>query len=382
VVEVAARTPFNREMMKTYCHRLRRGWSPIVEASVGATLAWVVATMVIGHLHPFFAPAATILVLTQARGARISRAGEVFLAVAGGVLLADIVAQLLSPWPTLTVLVLIVLTLTITTLLDASAVIVVQATVSALYVAVISPPSQTLVPARFIDALVGGGIALVISQIGASRDPFEPVVAQVRLTCHRIGNVISAAADAIERHDPISAADALADARTTDASAQMLEDAAVGTRESLLLDPFRRRRRADVQAVLSASRQLDYAVRGTRVLARASLMLTRWPTEVTTELPLALRHLQLAVAHLGEALVAELRRDEAAFGSARADLEAETMTAIALSRSILTSHQPLPVVVIVGQLRSITIDLLRGAGDDDAGVINRIDEELGFPTVY
>src|SRR3954447_220093 len=109
--------------------RLRSGWPAVVEVTLGATLAWIVATL-IGHHQPFFAPAATILVLSQARGARLSRAAEVFLAVAGGVLLADIVAQLLTPWPTLTIFVLIALTLTITTALDAGPVVVVQATVS------------------------------------------------------------------------------------------------------------------------------------------------------------------------------------------------------------------------------------------------------------
>ncbi|MET3806518.1 uncharacterized membrane protein YgaE (UPF0421/DUF939 family) [Nakamurella sp. UYEF19] len=361
--------------------RLRLGWLPLLEATAGATLAWIVATRLIGHHQPFFAPAATIIVLSQARGARISRAAEVLLAVAGGVLLADLVAQLLAPWPTLTIFVLIVLTLTATTALDAGPVVVVQATVSALYVAVVSPPTQTLVPVRFIDALVGGGIALVISQIGAARDPFGPVILQIRTICERIAHVIGTAADAIEHQDPELASEALADARTTDAAADRLQNAAAGARESLQLDPFRRQRRDDVKAVLAAARQLDYVVRGGRVLARASLTLTRWPTPVTTDLPKALRHLQQAADHLADALVAELRLDSATSEAARAALETEAMAAIAISRTLLSARQPLPlpVIMIVGQLRSMTIDLLRGAGNDDTAVLNRVDTELGFP---
>ena len=304
-----------------------------------------------------------------------------FLAVAGGVLLADIVAQLLAPWPTLTIFVLISLTLIVTTALDASAVVVVQASVSALYVAVVSPPTQTLVPNRFIDALVGGGIALIISQLGAVRDPFAPVVDQIRDICDRIGHVIAAAADAIEYSDPRRASDALADARTTGAAVTRLEDAATGVRESLQLDPFRRQRRNDVKAVLAAARQLDYAIRGARVLARASVAVTKWPSQVTTDLPTALRHLQRAVDHLGAAIVAELLLDQAVSQSARAALDVEAMSAIATSRTILAVRQPLPVVMIVGQLRSITIDLLRGAGNDETQVLNRVDQALGFPVV-
>ena len=288
---------------------------------------------------------------------------------------------MLAPWPTLTIFVLIALTLTITTALDAGPVVVVQATISALYVAVVTPPTETLVPNRFIDALVGGGIALIISQIGAVRDPFAPVVDQIRAICDRIEHVIGAAADAIEHGDPQLASDALADARTTGAAVTDLEEAATGARESLQLDPFRRQRRQDVKAVLAAARQLDYAIRGARVLARASVSVTKWRSHVTTDLPEALRHLQRAVDHLSDAIVAELLLDSTTSQAARAALDVEAMSAIVISRTVLASRQPLPIVMIIGQLRSITIDLLRGAGNDETQVLNRVDHELGFPSV-
>ncbi|WP_157695093.1 FUSC family protein [Nakamurella panacisegetis] len=371
-------------MLTTFARRLRAGWLPLLEATAGATLAWFVAATLIGHHQPFFAPAATIIVLSQARGARITRALEVFLAVAGGVLLADIVAQLLEPWPTLTIAVLIVVTLTITTALDAGPVVVVQATVSALYVAVVSPPTQTLVPNRFLDALVGGGIALLISQVGAARDPFGPAVDQIRGICDRIVAVIRTSADAVEQHDRLLASEALAQARASDAAVTGLQDAATGAREALQLDPVRRQQRAGVTALLAAIRQLDYVVRGARILARASVTVTNWPaTEASTtaDIPVALRHLERAVGHLGLALIAELRRDEPGSTSARAALDAEAMATIDAARSILAVRQPLPIVMIVGQLRSITIDLLRGAGNDDTEVLNRVDQALGFPTL-
>ncbi|SDO20292.1 Fusaric acid resistance protein-like [Nakamurella panacisegetis] len=375
---------FNTPMLTTFARRLRAGWLPLLEATAGATLAWFVAATLIGHHQPFFAPAATIIVLSQARGARITRALEVFLAVAGGVLLADIVAQLLEPWPTLTIAVLIVVTLTITTALDAGPVVVVQATVSALYVAVVSPPTQTLVPNRFLDALVGGGIALLISQVGAARDPFGPAVDQIRGICDRIVAVIRTSADAVEQHDRLLASEALAQARASDAAVTGLQDAATGAREALQLDPVRRQQRAGVTALLAAIRQLDYVVRGARILARASVTVTNWPaTEASTtaDIPVALRHLERAVGHLGLALIAELRRDEPGSTSARAALDAEAMATIDAARSILAVRQPLPIVMIVGQLRSITIDLLRGAGNDDTEVLNRVDQALGFPTL-
>jgi hypothetical protein len=37
--------------------------------------------------------------------------------------------------------------------------------------------------------------------------------------------------------------------------------------------------------------------------------------------------------------------------------------------------------MIVGQIRSTAIDLLRGLGKDDSEVLGRVDEVLGLPSV-
>lgn len=93
--------------------RLRDGWRPVVEATAAATIAWLIATRVVDHPRPFFAPAAALIVLGQARGQRTLRAVEVLLGVAGGVLVADVVAQALGARTTWTVFTIILVTLTV-----------------------------------------------------------------------------------------------------------------------------------------------------------------------------------------------------------------------------------------------------------------------------
>jgi uncharacterized membrane protein YgaE (UPF0421/DUF939 family) len=359
--------------------RLRSNWIPLVESAVAATLAWFTATVIVGHSAPFFAPAAAIIVLGQARGVRVRKTVEILIAVAGGVLLADIVAQLLGSNTTLTIFVLIVLTLTITTAIGANGVAVVQAAVSALYVAVIAPPTQTLVPIRFIDALVGGTVAVLVNQLATVHDPLSGLVREMRLITERICDVIDHTAAAVDGHDPVLAREALDRARQVDASVETLRTEVLAAAEVLRLDVVRRRRRAGVQTVEAAIRQIDYVVRGVRVLARASLTLTRWPTPTGPELGVALRHLTAAVGHAGEALTSAVlgREDEAADFARRTEVSA--FAAIADARQLLWGDQPLPAVMIVGQLRSITIDLLRGLGADDATVLASIDHALGFP---
>ena len=56
--------------------RLRQGWLLVVESTAAATVAWLVDTRFIGHPQPFFAPAATLIVLAQVRGQRTRRAIE------------------------------------------------------------------------------------------------------------------------------------------------------------------------------------------------------------------------------------------------------------------------------------------------------------------
>ncbi len=359
--------------------RLRTNWVPLVESVVAATVAWIVATVVVGHSAPFFAPAAAIIVLGQARGVRVRKTVEILVAVAGGVLLADIVAQLLGENTTLTIFVLIVLTMTITTAIGANGVAVVQAAVSALYVAVIAPPTQTLVPVRFIDAIVGGVVAVVVNQLAVAHDPLSGLVREMRSITERICDVIDRTAAAVEHHDEARARDALDRARQVDSAVESLRTEVAATDEVLRLDVWRRQHRAGVRTIDTSTRQIDYAVRGVRVLARASLTLTRWPTPVGTDLGAALRHLAAAVGYTGEALAAEILRDADTAAECGRRTEQAAGAAIAAARPLLWGDQPLPVVMIVGQLRSITIDLLRGVGADDATVLARVDHALGFP---
>lgn len=365
--------------MRTAGNRLRANWIPLLESTVAATLAWIVATVVVGHAAPFFAPTAAVIVLGQARGIRVRKTIEILIGVAGGILLADLVAQLLGSRTTITIFVLIVVTLTITTAIGANGVGVVQATVSALYVAVVAPATNSLVPVRFIDALVGGTVAILVNQIAVARDPLAGLVREIRTITEQICDVIDRTAAAIDQHDHTLAQQALQRARGVDAEVDRLRNEVAGASEALQLDFARRHRRGSVRTIATATRQIDYVVRGARVLARAGVTLSRWPTLVPSELGVALRHLTAATGYVGEALAQEIlgKGDRVTDLADRAEQSA--FAALGTARPLLWEEQPLPVVMIVGQLRSIAIDLLRGVGIGDEDALSRVDDALGFP---
>ncbi|WP_256091833.1 FUSC family protein [Micromonospora haikouensis] len=362
--------------------RVRQGWLPVVEGTVAATVAWVLATRLVGHPQPFFAPAAALIVLGQARGQRMRRAVEVVLGVAAGVLVADVVVQALGPRTSWTVFTVILLTIVLAVAFGASSVSVVQAAVSALYLVVVAPPTESLIPFRFVDALIGGAVALVASQLVDARRPLAPLVAEFRQTFEDLAGLLHEVADALDGRDEQAALAALDRARGMDAAVERLRDAVLAAGEALTLHVRRRRHLGRLRTVDASIGQIDYAVRNVRVLARAGVTLTRLATPVPADLGGAVRCLADAVQAAGEAFAADLDGRDTAADEHAGRAETAALDAVRGAGRLFASGQPLPLAMIVGQVRATAIDLLRGVGvDDDAAVLGRVDEALGLPAV-
>ncbi|SCL33618.1 Uncharacterized membrane protein YgaE, UPF0421/DUF939 family [Micromonospora rhizosphaerae] len=361
--------------------RLKRGWLPVVEATLAAVIAWVLAARLVGHPEPFFAPAAALIVLGQARGQRMRRAVEVVLGVAAGVLVADLVVQALGPRTTWTVFTVILLTVALAVAIGASSVTVVQAAVSALYLVVVAPPTESLVPFRFVDALIGGAVAVAASQLIDARRPLAPLIDEFRRTFEELAEVLDEIAAALDRGDEDAALAALERARHADAGVDRLRSAVLAAGEALRLNLHRRRHIGRLRSVEGSIRQIDYAVRNVRVLARAAVTLTRGSAPVPPDLGVAVRTLAEAVRSAGNALAADLSGQD---GSAdrhaeRADIAA--LEAVRVAGQLFTPGQTLPLAMIIGQVRATAIDLLRGVGvDDDATVLGRVDAAVTAPT--
>lgn len=157
--------------MVAAARRLRGDWPRIVEATVAASVAWAIATQVLHHSQAFFAPASALIVLGVTQGQRLERATEIVIGVAVGVLVADLISTALGPHTVAAVAVVTVLTLTTAILLGGGPILAVQATVSAVYVAVVARPETGLAWHRFQDALIGGGVALIVNQLPLHRAP-------------------------------------------------------------------------------------------------------------------------------------------------------------------------------------------------------------------
>jgi uncharacterized membrane protein YgaE (UPF0421/DUF939 family) len=357
--------------------RVRLGGARIVEATAAATVAWLVAADLLRHEQPFFAPAAALITLGVTRGQRVHRAVEIMLGVAAGVLVADLIARAIGPGTGWSVAVVTALTLVAVVFVGGGPLAVVQGAVSAIYVAVVTPPGAGLVPSRFIDALVGGGVALVVNQLPLDRDPLAALVQDARSLAGELAAVLSETARAVETSDQQAAERALAHARATDPLVNALHAAVEEGFEAARLDPLRRRRLAPLHVYEQAARELDLALRNVRVLARAAVVLTRSGQQAPAPLVPALDHLTAAVRDLGDHLLSAAHPAADTGGAARQARE-NALRAVRLAGSTLPGGQVLPIVMIVGQVRATAVDLLRGAGLDLAEVLRVTDEALGI----
>src|SRR4051812_40112301 len=76
--------------------RLHESGPGILQGALAAALAWAVATHVLGHAHPFFAPLAALVATGLSHSQRTSRIAELILGVAVGILVADLAISVIG----------------------------------------------------------------------------------------------------------------------------------------------------------------------------------------------------------------------------------------------------------------------------------------------
>lgn len=347
----------------------------MAEVAVAATVAWILAAVVIGHPDPLFAPSAALMVLVESRGRRLRHSVELVLGVAVGVLGADLVVETLGR-NTVSIFLVLLLTVGAMAAIGANSTLTVQAGLSALYLVAVPPPADTIVPFRFVDALLGGAVAIVVSQVTALRDPLDRLVTEARHTFADLARLIDDINEAIGSCDHEEADATLERTRRMHAGVERLQAAVLATAETVRLRTGRRRRLAKIAQARRTTEQLDQVVSNIWVLSRNAVTLTRVCTDIPSDLARAMDALAGAVRAAGEAVAADIAGDDPGHHVAEADGSA--LEAVRIAAKLLESDAPLPLMMIVGQIRSTAIDLLRGVDQDDDAVLSRVDEAVGL----
>lgn len=352
VMEAAAER--SRSTLRGRVARWRSVAPSLLLAAFGAGLAWLIARAIFGTGGAFFAPVAAIITLGLTVGARLERAVEVSVGVPLGIALADVLVLEVGSGP-IQLVCIVFIAMTVAVLLGGGPLLTSQAAVSAVLVVTLQPPTSGLTFTRAADALIGCGVALVLNFVVAPIDPMGLVRREALPVLRELAGVLDDVAKALAAKDRDAAAAALERARDIDAHTQKFLDALDIGREIAAAAPARFSQRASLALYTQAGKQLDLAVRNVRVLARGVFRAVEVGDHVPPEVPEAIRELRTAVLALGPWLD-DPRQVEAVRTPAISAARDATM--------VLEMTTNLSVSVIVAQVRSAGVDLLRVTGID------------------
>jgi uncharacterized membrane protein YgaE (UPF0421/DUF939 family) len=344
----------SRSSARARAERLKLGARSITQVTLAATAAWLIATDVVGHDRPFFAPVAAIITLGLTLGQRGRRAVEIVVGVTLGIAVGDLLVLALGTGSWQLALV-VALTFAVALLLGPGHMFAQQAAVSAALVATLQPPTGGITFARALDALVGGTVALLVNALVLPADPARIVRRAAQPVLHELAGVLEDTARALSRRDVEAAQAALDRGRAIDELQRDFEESLAVGRETARLAPPRRRRLGIVETYAAAAAQIDLAVRNVRVLARAARRAVDLGDNVPEGVHDALADLAAAVRALDEVLC-----DTDA--SRAASVREPALRAAATATLVLEQTGNMSVSVIVGQIRSTAVDILRGSG--------------------
>jgi uncharacterized membrane protein YgaE (UPF0421/DUF939 family) len=331
--------------------RIATSARPILHSAVAASLAWLVATEVVGHPRPFFAPISAVVTLGLTVGQRRRRAVELAIGVAVGIAIADALVAAIGTG-TWQVGVVVALAMAAATLVGGGPLLASQAGASAVLVATLQPPDGGVDFGRAIDALVGSGSALLVSSLLLPLNPRRllresagPVLDELVKALEQLSDALSS-----RSHDAAEAAlQALARADGVhDALVAALEPAG----EAIQLSPQRRRALGDLDRYAVAAVPVGRLIEDIRSLARGARRAISLDDSVPPEAVQAIDELTAATRALREYL------DD---GDSEPTSAAATRAA-ALANAVLEATGNLSAVHIVGQIRLAAVDLLRATG--------------------
>src|SRR5918997_1607962 len=145
--------------------RLRDGWLQILQTAFAACVAWFLAVLLLGLDRPTFAPIAAVIALGLAVSERGRRAVELTFGVAFGILIADFVVSILGVGAVQAAIV-VALAMTVAAFLGRQEIGVKEAAISAMIIMITFRSSDSGFPLdRFLEALIGGGTALLINAL-------------------------------------------------------------------------------------------------------------------------------------------------------------------------------------------------------------------------
>ncbi|MFI7249882.1 FUSC family protein [Micromonospora chalcea] len=333
-------------------HRVRTAFGLAVQAGLAAGLAYLVAHRLLKNPQPVFAPISAVGTLAASVGQRFRRTVELIVGVAVGVLVGDALIYFVGTgaWQLALVVTSAIL---LSIFAGASVAIVIQAAATAVLIVTLSPSTENLEFPRFIDALLGGGIALLVTAILLPLNPLRVINRAARPALDLLADQLDACADAVRNRDRDAAQQALFRLRENKEELAALSEAIEGAKETSTLSPARWHRRSELTHYAEAADPIDRAMRNTGTLIRRAVTMIEDDEPAPEPMPDAIGHLAESVRLLRQEFAAGQEPQEARERSLRAVSEAGRAYAegVGFSGS-----------VVIAQVRTTASDLMVASG--------------------
>lgn len=342
----------SRATLHDRLHRVRMAGGLAVQAGLAAGLAYLISHKVLGNPQPVFAPISAVGTLAASVGQRFRRTVELIVGVGVGVAVGDLLIYLLGTgaWQ-LGLVVTVAILLTI--FAGASVAIVIQAAATAVLIVTLSPSTQNLEIPRFVDAFLGGGIALLVTAVLLPLNPLRVINRAARPALDLLAAQLDATADGLRNRDRATIQGALERLRNNKEELATLGEAIEGAKETATLSPARWHRRDELTHYAEAADPIDRAMRNSGTLIRRSVTLVEDEEPVPDPMPDAIGHLAESVRLLKHEFAAGEEPEKARERSLRAVSEAGRAygDGVGFSGS-----------VVIAQIRTTASDLLVASG--------------------
>lgn len=344
----------SRASLHDRLHRVRMAMGLALQAGVAAALSWIFAHEVLNNPQPVFAPISAVGTLAASVGQRLRRTVELIAGVAVGVFLGDILIYFLGTggWQ-LGVVVTTAIVLTI--FFGASVAIVIQAAATAVLIVTLSPSTQNLEIPRFVDAFIGGGIALLVTAVLLPLNPLRVINRAARPALDLLATQLDVTAEALRNRDQHSAQRALERLRENKEELATFVEAIEGAKETSTLSPARWHRRSELTHYAEAADPIDRSMRNSGTLIRRAVTMIEDEEPVPEPLP-------DAVAHLAESV--RLLRHEFAVGEEPEKARERSLRAVSEAGRAYGEGVGFSGSVVVAQVRTTASDLLVASGID------------------
>lgn len=333
-------------------HRVRVSLGLSTQTAIAAGLSWFVAHNMLGHIQPFFAPIAAVVVLAISVGQRLRRALELVAGNAVGILLGEMLILVIGrgAWQ---VALAVLLAILLAVFVGGSAPLVTQAASSASLVATLIPLGENYFLSRFVDAVVGGCVGVGVMALLLPLNPLTVVQRAAGPILTQLAAGLTATARALQNRDADKAMSTLDLLRDTEDHLRGYSEGISAAKEISTVAPLRWRSRNVLGQYVASYPHVARALRNTRVLTRRVHTMIIDGEEAPPQLIDAIDVLAEAVTWLKHELASEAEP----VASRAAALRAVKLSAEAYHGGLGFSGG-----VVVAQMRSIATDLISASG--------------------